>query len=199
MGLVIKKQNPPLILTHKNYKIGERMGLFVWGFLKRKRDFFSRVFDFFFSDFAFIYSFFLLFLTQSYINFLPLFLVSPLMIFPRVRGEGSLQQNMKEQEANIGVPWYTSATHPFEGVGSIGVAWYTNASSILIRCVSALLAFFVFFSTYGLTFIRLFRGLSKLFSPDFICMESFGCLVSNGPILARFGATVIEILHLEGR
>ena len=64
MGLVIKKLNPPLILTHKNYKIGERMGLFVWGFLKRKRDFFSRVFDFFFFDFAFIYSFFLLFLTQ---------------------------------------------------------------------------------------------------------------------------------------
>ena len=90
-------------------------------------------------------------------------------------------------------------SNPFKGVASIGVAWYTNASSILIRCVSALLAFFVFFSTYGLTFIRLFRGLSKLFSPDFICMESFGCLVSNGSILARFGATVIEILHLEGR
>ena len=65
MGLVIKKLNPPLILTHKNYKIGERMRLFVWGFLKRKRDFFSRVFDFFFfSDFALIYLFFLLFLTQ---------------------------------------------------------------------------------------------------------------------------------------
>ena len=90
-------------------------------------------------------------------------------------------------------------SNPFKGVASIGVAWYTNASSILIRCVSALLAFFVFFSTYGLMFIRLFRGLSKLFSPNFICMESFGCLVSKGPILARFGATVIEILHLEGR
>ena len=199
MGLVIKKLNPSLILTHKNYKIGERMGLFVWGFLKRKRDFFSRVFDFFFLTLLLFIHFFFYFLHKSYINFLPLFLISPLMIFPRVRGEGSLQQNMKEQEANIGVPWYTSASHPFKGVASIGVAWYTNANSILIRCVSALLAFFVFFSTYGLMFIRLFRGFSKLFSPNFICMESFGCLVSNGPILARFGATVIEILHLEGR
>ena len=34
---------------------------------------------------------------------------------------------------------------------------------------------------------------------DFICTESDGCIVSNGPSLGRFGVTIIEILHLEGR
>ena len=43
------------------------------------------------------------------------------------------------------------------------------------------------------------RPFQTPFSSNFTCIESSGCLVSNGPGLGRFGAMVVEILCLEGR
>ena len=59
---------------------------------------------------------------------------------------------------------------------------------------------YFFFLIFVPIFVQLFGGLFKLlFYSKFICLESYECLVSNGPVLVRFGAKVIKISRLEGR
>ena len=124
------------------------------------------------------------------------------MIFPKGI-VGVFIAKMKEWEASFGVPWYTSASRPFKGMTSIGVPWYTNASSILTRFVSTSSAFFFvcvsFFDFWTDFRAAVWRHFQALFSSNFICMESYRCLVSNGSSLVWFGATVVEILSSEQR
>ena len=60
----------------------------------------------------------------------------------------------------------------------------------------AISSFFQFFIQFSCNCLMAF--LSSIFF-NFISLESFGCLVSTGSYLVRFEATVIKILHLEGR
>ena len=59
------------------------------------------------------------------------------------------------------------------------------------------------FSTFSLFLVWKSYGCLETFPSfgffEFICMESSSCLVSNGSRFVQFGATVVEILRLEGR
>ena len=150
-------------------------------------------------------TFLLFFSHKSYTNFLPHFFIyffinfyiKLYMIFPKGT-VGVFIAKMKEWEASFGVPRYTSASRPFKGMTSIGVPWYTNASSFSPALLAPRQHFFFcvcLFLISGLIFVQLFGGIFQaLFSSNFICMESYRCLVSNGSSLVWFGAMVIEIL-----
>ena len=103
------------------------------------------------------------------------------MIFPKNLGGGVLIGKMREWEA------------------SIDVTWYTNDSSILIRHIICLVSIFSFSDFRPDLFTTVWRSLQTPFSSNFICKESSGCLVSNGPCLGWFGAMVIKISCSEGR
>ena len=128
------------------------MELLVWGFLKRKREFFFLGFFYFFLPLTI---FFTLSSQKPYINFEMNFLPHFSTWFFQKRGV--FIGKMREWEASISVLCYTSASHPFKEV-----ARYANASSILIHHVICLISIFRLFLIFGLIFVQLFGGLSEL-------------------------------------
>ena len=73
------------------------------------------------------------------------------------------------------------------------VSWYTTPSLPFLPPHQAL---FFFLVPNPCNCLKVLRGL---FSSSFICLESSGCIISNGPKLARFGVTTIKISCPEGR
>ena len=132
------------------------MELLVWGFLKRKREIFC-----FFFLFSKVFYFFNSFLTKN------LTLISTwifyLTFLHHFSKKGVFIGKMREWEASISVPCYTSACYPFKDAASIGVPWYTNVSYILIRHVICFVSIFRLFLIFGPIFVRPFGGLSELF------------------------------------
>ena len=78
--------------------------------------------------------------------------------------------------------------------GGAGQNWHPY-----IRLVS-IFGFFLFFSNIQPDYCTaVWRPFEVQFSSNFIFTEISGCLVSNGSNLIRFGATIVEISHFEGR
>ena len=86
----------------------------------------------------------------------------------------------------ISVSGYTSATHPWQGVANI---------SVFLLPHQPILVFLKKKKIWLNICAAVWRPFQAPFSSNFICAESSGCLVSNGPNLIRFGATVVEISH----
>ena len=85
-----------------------------------------------------------------------------------------------------------------------GISWYTNASLLFCYLINPSLSSFFFLFSFFFNFwpdfhATVLRPLWALFSSNFICMEIFGCLVSNSLGLVWFGVTIVRISCLEGR
>ena len=113
------------------------------------------------------------------------------MIFFFKKGGGLFIGGIEKWEASTGVSDTLALAAPFKGAVSISVPWYTNASSLLICHVSILSL-----SEFWIDFcVAIWKPLQTPFSSNFICMESFRCLVSNGLDFVQTETTVIKISY----
>ena len=79
------------------------------------------------------------------------------------------------------------------GGGFIGKVRERGGSSSILICASS--TFFLSFSDFWSDFhMPVWRPFRAPFSLDFVCIEIFGCLLSNGSGLIQFEAIFVQIL-----